>query len=595
MALGTTSAALLPHWRSRGAHAVALALSLLAPDEAVAGTRSATGRAADPPRLFPTPRSVSARSEEVRIPASVTLVRGAATDAGALAVVRRALRDAGVRTIEQVDDRAPVRGRRLVVHVGGHQENGASANALITLGVQGAETMAAEGYVLAVGAGRDGHDRIVLSGADAAGTYYAARTLHRLMDGPRLRGTVIRDWPCLRRRGVIEPLSGPPRSHQQRLDALEWCGRHKMNAYLCAPGDAPYSTAELARVGELVRRATAHHVTLGCVLAPHAVCPSEAAEPADGVESLWEQGVRSFAIAFDGAAEARGTSGRAAAAARARLVDAAQQALCARHPEAEPIGSVRVDHGGAAVSAPHSTAPVPDARPAEGSPPVRLLLGPLAGHRSVPKTALGPAPLSRASRIPLFAVADHGWNPSGYDAERSWAAAIDELAGRDARAADALRAFAGVHRSSPPVPRPATELTAHIAHFRRTGRTAPLRRTLRAVQEAPGVLRDRLADREFVRETGPWLDATERWARAALMALDMLAARRAGGERAARAAQVPLAALVEHAMSCTRPAPGSPRPVRVGLDPAVEEFVLTALREPEPVPAGSDSGTSARH
>jgi hyaluronoglucosaminidase len=80
--------------------------------------------------------------------------------------------------------------------------------------------------------------------------------------------------------------------------------------------------------------------------------------------------------------------------------------------------------------------------------------------------------------------------------------------------ADALHTFAGIQRSSRIDPRPAPELTAQIAEFRSTGRAGPLHRALsdvRDVRDAPGVLRDRLADPVFLAETGPWLDATEAW------------------------------------------------------------------------------------
>lgn len=197
MANGSTSTAFRPSWRSRGAHAVAMMLTLLTPaDVASAAANDTSADEADCTLpVHPKPRSAKSRPEEVRIPPVVTLVGGPSTDASALAVVREVLRDAGVGTIHQVDDLTSVRDSRLTVHVGGHKENAATACALRALGVQGAETMAAEGYVLAVGRGRDGRDRIVLSGADAAGTYYAARTLRQLVRGLRLRGMVIRDWP----------------------------------------------------------------------------------------------------------------------------------------------------------------------------------------------------------------------------------------------------------------------------------------------------------------------------------------------------------------------------------------------------------------
>ncbi|MFD9218935.1 beta-N-acetylglucosaminidase domain-containing protein [Streptomyces sp. NPDC060064] len=362
MAIGSTPTALRPSWRSRGAHAVALMLSLLAPADVTAADagEASAAEANGPLPVYPKPRSAKSRPEEVRIPPAVTLVKGPSTDASALAVVREVLRDAGVRTIHQVDDQSPVRGARLTVHVGGHKENVATAGALRALGVQGAETMAAEGYVLAVGEGRDGRDRIVLSGADGAGTYYAAQTLRQLVHGLRLQGVVIRDWPSLRWRGAMDGFYGPSPSHQQRLADLDRFGRHKLNSYVYAPKDDPYRRTEwrkpypaheLARIGELVRRARENHVSFGYVLSPGLSVrysqPSEAAALTAKFESLWELGVRSFVVAFDDIDDQRwncaedraafGTGPAAAAGAQAHLANAVQKAFIAVRPEAEPL------------------------------------------------------------------------------------------------------------------------------------------------------------------------------------------------------------------------------------------------------------------
>ncbi|MFI1393676.1 beta-N-acetylglucosaminidase domain-containing protein [Streptomyces sp. NPDC020681] len=647
MAIGSTTAALRPPWRPRGAHVVALALSLLIPADtaAAAAVHPVAGNPKRSPQVFPKPRSLKSRTDSVRIPSAVTLVAGADTDAAALTVVRSVLRDAGVRTIEQVDDHTPVRGGRFVVHVGGHKENAATNDALSALGVQGAEMMAAEGYVLAVGEGRDGRDHIVLSGVDTAGTYYAAQTLRQLVHGPRLRGVVIRDWPSLRRRGVVEGFYGPPWSHRQRLADLDWFGRHKMNFYVYTPKDDPYLRAEwrkpypaadLARIGELVRRARANHVEFGHVLSPGlSVCyskPSEADALTAKFESLWALGVRSFVVAFDDIDYQRwncdedreifGTGPAAAAGAQAHLTNAVQKAFIAEHPEAEPLqmvptqywGSDSTDYTrrlaqeldpevvvqwtGVDVIAPRITrADVAAAREVFGHPvllwdnyPVndyvqgRLLLGPFTGREAgLGESAIGltanPMPQAQASKTSLFGVADYAWNDAAYDPERAWAAGLDELAGGDEGTAEALRAFASVHYSSRLDPRPAPELAARIEEFRRTGRAAPLYRALRAVHESPSRLRDRLEDPGFLTETGPWLDATEAWGRAALTALDMLTAQRAGHGAEAWAARQSLPLLIAKAKSFTWVGLDPNRRVPVELDPVMEEFVRCALEE----------------
>ncbi|MFE6132516.1 beta-N-acetylglucosaminidase domain-containing protein [Streptomyces sp. NPDC056437] len=644
MALGTTFAALRPHRRSRGAHAVALMLSLLEPATAAADNPGrATARREDrAPRLFPRPRSMHKRPETVRLPAAVTVVRGASTDAGALAVVEEVLHDAGVRDIGRSDDHAPVRDR-FVVHVGGHQENGATADVLSALGVQGAETMAAEGYVLAVGAGRDGRRHIVLSGADPTGTYYAAQTLRRLVRGPKLRGTVIRDWPSLSRRGVVDVSRSSPWSHQRRLADLAWLGGHKVNAYYYAPADAPcrgpegrspFPPGELARIAELVRHARAHHVEFGYVLSPGRPGHDALGELTAKAAALRNIGVHSFVVAFDDLGGGRrdgavGTEPWAMAHAQARLANALS-AGCAGHPGAAPVQMAPTAYegpgqdaylrrlgqeldpdiavlwsAGSAVSASRSgraTARevfgrrvlVRDWGPAGGTPG-GLSLGPYAGHGpGLAEEALGliTVPPPRAPRIALSGFADYAWNDGDYDPERSWSAALDELTGGDEAATDALRAFADIHRTGGTTVRQGGELAAVVSEFRRSGHTAPLRKALRAVHEAPAVLRDRLRDPAFLADTGPWLDAAEACGEAALAALESTTARSTHRHAAAGEPHPSPVPLVAPARSFTEP--GSDVAVPVECGPVLAEFVVAALEMTSlrPVPGGT--ATEAR-
>ncbi|NDZ99640.1 hypothetical protein G3I28_09870, partial [Streptomyces sp. SID10116] len=83
----------------------------------------------------------------------------------------------------------------------------------------------------------------------------------------------------------------------------------------------------------------------------------------------------------------------------------------------------------------------------------RIFLGPYTGRE--PAVATGSAALlgnameqPSASRIPLFTAADYAWNPRSYRPHESWLAAIDDLAGGDAKARGALRALAGNDASS---------------------------------------------------------------------------------------------------------------------------------------------------
>jgi len=365
-------------WRSgrspRRISAIVITLGALVPFLAtgVSGT-VASAFAAEPGQgstVYPTPQSTKHRGEVVRIPETVTVVAGAATDASALDVVRDVLMAAGVRRINQVDDR-DTSSAELAVYVGGRSENAATAAALDALGVKGAEGIAVEGYVFAAGTGGDGHSRIVLDGVDASGTFYAAQTFRQLVrkspETASVRGVEIRDWPSLRWRGVVEGFYGPPFSHETRLSDFDYYGRHKMNTYVYTPKDDPYLRAEwrrphpaaaLDKLGELVTKAKTDHVEFNYVLSPGlSICYSRASET-DALmakfESLWTIGVRSFIVAFDdidyqrwNCEEDRSTYGAGAAAAataQAHVVNRVQREFVATHAGALPLQVVPTEY-----------------------------------------------------------------------------------------------------------------------------------------------------------------------------------------------------------------------------------------------------------
>ena len=551
------------------------------------GPRDGTGTSVSRP-LSPTPRSVRSRPDRVTVTPSVTVVAGPDTDRPALAVVEKALADAGADRVVRAG-RAPG-GGQLTVYVDG----AGAVRTLRALGARGSDGLPAEGYALAVGAGR-----IALSGKDATGTYYAAQTLrqllpHRERPGARVPGTAVRDWPATPLRGVIEGFYGTPWSHAARLDQLDFYGEHKMNLYAYSPKDDPYLRAKwrdpypadrLAQLKELVDRAHERHVEFTYALSPGlSVCYSSDTDLkalTAKFQTLWDIGVRTFAVPLDDISytdwncaadkDALGTGGGAAGAAQAHLLNRVQQEFIAGHPGAAPLQmvpteyydvkpspykkalaarldkDVLVEWTGVGVIAPTMTvAQARQAREVFGhriltwdNYPVndyvtdRLLLGPFNGReKGLPEQLAGitanPMIQPAASKLALYTVADYAWNDTAYDARASWGAAIGELAGGDARAARALRAFADAQYASSLNPRQAPELSAALAQFGEDGDARRLDGVLGTLQEAPAVLRERLADRGFVQDSGPWLDATRAWGTAARTALRLVEAVKAG-------------------------------------------------------------------
>ncbi|MGW0734867.1 beta-N-acetylglucosaminidase domain-containing protein [Streptomyces sp. NPDC002851] len=322
-----------------------------------------------PAPISPTPQSYEPRTDRITITRTVTVVTGDRTDPAALKATEQALRRAGAERL--VRGRGPADGGGLTVYVGGPGENPAAADALRGLGLDGPQGLAPGGHVLGIGHG-DGAGRIVLSGVDPAGTYYAAQSLrqvlpHRDRPGAQVRGLAVRDWPAAELRGVIEGFYGTPWSHEARLDQLDFYGAHKMNLYVYSPKDDPYlrekwrdpyPPEQLAKIKELVDRARARHVDFTYALSPGlSVCYSSDADVKaliDKFRTIWDIGVRTFAVPLDDISytdwncpedEARwGTGGGAAGAAQAHLLNRVNREFIAENPGAEPLQMVPTEY-----------------------------------------------------------------------------------------------------------------------------------------------------------------------------------------------------------------------------------------------------------
>ncbi|WP_235096947.1 beta-N-acetylglucosaminidase domain-containing protein [Amycolatopsis decaplanina] len=483
-----------------------VAVAVPAPANAAAGS--------SPPlaQVWPTPQQVTPRPGQVTIPRTVVEVAGAGTDPSALAVVDQVLRSAGASTIVKItdSDQAAVDRERgkggLVVFVGGPTESKATAFALAALRLDGPEGLSPGGYVLAADRGV-----IALSGVDTSGTFYAAHSLRQLFASGKSRAFGMRDWPAAPLRGVIEGFYGAPWSHADRLAQLDFYGRTKQNMYVYSPKDDPFLRArwrdqyppeQLTPLSQLVSRAAANHVEFTYALSPGlSVCYSSDADKTALVtkfQSLWEIGVRSFAIPLDDISYTRwncdadaakfGTGGAAAGAAQSFLLNRVQQDFIATHPGVERLQTVPTEYYDLADS-PYKTALrtqldkavivewtgvgviagqitekqarqakevfghdilIWDNYPVNDYITERLLLGPYIGREpGIAKFLSGitanPMVQAEASKIAEFTSGDFLWNPGRYDPDKSWLAAIADLGGP---AAPALKVFAENNYSS---------------------------------------------------------------------------------------------------------------------------------------------------
>ncbi|MFE1285279.1 beta-N-acetylglucosaminidase domain-containing protein [Streptomyces sp. NPDC058751] len=359
----------------------------------------------------------------------------------------------------------------------------------------------------------------------------------------------------------------------------------------------PYPAGERARFRDLAERARRNHVTLTWAVAPgQAMCFSSDADVkalTRKLDAMWALGFRSFQLQFQDVsysewhceedADAFGSGPAAAAKAQARVANAVARHLAARHPDVAALSLMPTEYyedgptdyrrkltgaldkgvevawtGVGVVPKTITGGELARTRAAFGSHPLvtmdnypvndyaqdRVFLGPYQGRD--PAVAAGSAallanamPQAEASRIPLFTTADYAWNPRDYRPQESWEAAIEDLAGKDARGADALRALAGNEASSvlggeeSAYLRPLMEAfwqartTADRAAGERAGQR--LRAAFTVMRETP----QRLAGRPIATEVKPWTEQLARYGEAGETAVALLDAQSAGDATAA--------------------------------------------------------------
>jgi hyaluronoglucosaminidase len=258
--------------------AVLFAAGLVAVSPAGAGAAQAQDTA--PPAVVPPPQQEQPRAGSIQVPATVGEVVGHGTDAPARSALDALLRADGVSRIVVRYDDQPAPDTAVTFVVGTPQVNSAVAPALAALDAAGPSGLPAGGYVLAAGSAA-GHPSVVLAGVDGAGTFYAVQTLRQLLvaqgGGARLGDVVVRDWPSMPIRGVIEGFYGPPWSTADRISSFVFDGQSKMNTYVYSPKDDPYLRArwrepypsdQLAVIKNLIQSAAANHVTFTYALSP---------------------------------------------------------------------------------------------------------------------------------------------------------------------------------------------------------------------------------------------------------------------------------------------------------------------------------------
>ncbi len=357
----------------------------------------------------------------------------------------------------------------------------------------------------------------------------------------------------------------------------------------------PYPAAQREEFRELATRARANHVTLGWAVSPgQQMCfasPDDVKALLRKVDAMWALGVRAFQLQFQDVSYSEwhcgkdsdtfGSGPRAAAEAQATVANAVARHLASRHPGSVPLSLMPTEYyqdGDTAFRRALASGldeRVEVAWTGVGVVPETITGGQLAGARSAfghrlmtmdnypvndyaqdrvflgPYTGRDPAVAARsagllanameqptASRIPLFTAADFAWNPRGYRPAESWGAAIDDLAGPDAKSRAALRAFAGNDASSVLGGQESAYLRPLISAFwsalgdtdaaRLERASDRLRDAFRTMRDAPERLAGKLGE-----DVRPWLDQLGRYGDAGVRAVDMLTAQARGDGGAA--------------------------------------------------------------
>ncbi|MFI5746832.1 beta-N-acetylglucosaminidase domain-containing protein [Streptomyces sp. NPDC051644] len=557
------------------------------------------------PAVWPRPQSIRASGPSVPLSAEVTLVTGVHADPYAVDALRQILRDAGVRTVHEA-----LPGRGPVIRLGGDGAQDAlrtlhapdrgdlpSGGYRIAVGrVVGRETVAVDGV------GEDGLFHGVQTLRQLIRDRSVAGVTVRDWPGTAVRGMTEgfygQPWTRAERLAQIGFMG---RTKQNRY--LYAAGD---DPYRQARWRDPYPADRRADFRALAERARAEHVTLGWAVAPgQAMCMSsdnDVKALTKKLDAMWALGVRVFQLQFqdvsysewhcDSDADTFGSGPEAAARAQARVASKVAQHLADRHPGAEPlsvmptefyqdgstdyrralarelddrvqiawtgVGVVPRTITGGELAGARATFRHPlvtmDNYPVNDYAQDRIFLGPYTGRD--PAVAMGSAALlanameqPSASRIPLFTAADFAWNPKGYRPQESWQAAIDDLAGGDARTRDALRALAGNSATSVLGGDESAYLQPLLAAFWQSRTTtdataqADAARRLRAaftvMRETPQRLKG-LADGRLDGEVRPWTEQLSRYGRAGELAVDLLQAQSRGDGAAAWRASLAL-------------------------------------------------------
>lgn len=436
--------------------------------------------------IVPVPKKMSTTGQELQMTDSVNIEGTKTADADAVRELKEFLKENEI----QINETANKQDTTIILGESGDDLE-ALAQAKERLKMESTDKLNEEGYVMAVDEDDSAGGTIVIEGKSGDGTFYGVQTLKQLTDKTEKAVTVaeavIKDEPTMSVRGSIEGFYGTPWSHEDRLSQIEFYGDQKLNTYIYAPKDDlyhreqwrdPYPETEMQRMQDLIDTSKENKVDFVFSLSPGIDIRFDGAEgEADyqalvkKCQSLYDMGVRSFAIFFDDIENKDGKK-------QAELLNRFNKEFIQAKGDIKPLITVPTEYDSNVMGLASTvnkytkefaatldksikvlwtgSAVVPEGIDVANAQKVKevygdrmgiwwnypctdyitekLALGPIYGldkglENEVDFLVMNTMEHAELSKITLATGADYAWNTAAYDYEKSFETAIDELYG----------------------------------------------------------------------------------------------------------------------------------------------------------------------
>lgn len=441
------------------------------------------------PKLNPTPQNLKVTGEGFEITKSVNIVGEDVADIDAIRILKEFLKSNNIAINENYSDESTT------LIIGESDDNIQELNkAKEDLNIKGSSELGNEGYILATSNDNKEAGEIVIEGKDEVGTFYGVQTLKQIIENKDEKVVTselsITDEPDMKIRGAVEGFYGVPWSQEQRIDQFEFYGENKLNLYIYAPKDdpyhrlkwrEPYPSEELDRMKELINKAKENKVDFTFAISPGIDIRFDGQEGEDDfkalinkAESLYEMGVRSFAIYWDDIEDKSGDK-------QAEVLNRFNREFVKAKGDVKPLITVPTEYWSDAMIKDGVTATYTQAfadtldkdiqvmwtgweivtegvdkaeaervsevfgrkmalwwnYPVSDFYTKKLAIGPMYNldkslNDNVGMFAINPMEHAETSKIAIYTGADYSWNLADYDYDKSWNNAIESLYGKNA-------------------------------------------------------------------------------------------------------------------------------------------------------------------